>query len=187
MDSVQVLSLIAAVASAIAALASCIAAFTMPGRMLKLSNQQKASEDQARTKMFILAELLRHRDHYSNAAAVSAINLIDIIFVDDPLVREARRQFMNAVNDRPFSAPVTQERFLTLVEKIIANVGMVGKISVDDVRSFYIPEVLAKQRMIEYKNTLDAFNLHFPEDGSAQDSSAPAPKKLKPQRPTEKG
>ena len=82
--------------------------------------------------------------------SISALNLIDIIFVDSNDVRNARRDFMDAVNSKPFVVTSAVERYYALAHCVARDIGLNDKISIAEIRSVYAPISQGDQAELEH-------------------------------------
>lgn len=168
----------AAVATFLAACVAVWATFKAPERAAAIAEQLRQANDKAdserRSKAFILETLLRHRASIIHADAVNALNLIDIIFIDVPDVREAYHQFWNATAD-PNPAELRVERYNAIIEKIVRHLGMSEKIKASDIQRSYHPVGYAKVAQLQMAEMEERYEHFFNEDGTAK----PRPRNLR--------
>ena len=159
----------AAVATFMAACVAVWATFKAPKRAAEIAEQLRRTNDKAdserRSKAFILETLLRHRASIIHADAVNALNLIDIIFIDVPEVREAYQQFWNATAE-PTPWELKVERYNTIIERIVRHLGMNDHIKASDIQRSYHPMGHAKIAQVQTAEMEEMWDRHFNADGT---------------------
>ncbi|MBI1686850.1 DUF6680 family protein [Caulobacter hibisci] len=141
-----------AIASALTFLAACVAvwaSFRAPRLAAQFAEQLRRdsaqSDEQRRLKMMIFTTLLQNRAHISHPDCVTALNLIDLAFIDDREVRDALAHFRAATDDTiRREGDRAAERFLVIIEKISRSLGMSDRITISDIRTPYYPTGLAE-------------------------------------------
>jgi hypothetical protein len=166
-DAIQA---IAAVATFFAACLAVWASFRAPKLAAQFAEELRAAsaraDEQRRQKMFIFTTLLQNRAHIANPDCVSALNFIDIVFIDDREVRDALVHFRAATDASPASVERTVERYLSIIEKMARNIGLNDKITISDIQSYYYPTGLGEvheAERLELKERLDRLRNTKPE------------------------
>ncbi len=95
-------------------------------------------------KMRIFETLMSYRYMISSEESVKALNLIDIIFYKDKMVREAYKDFLNEANKRPELSPNIEDKHLKLLE-VMSNSLNLGEIHWDDIKHTYYPNGLSEK------------------------------------------
>lgn len=130
------------------------AAYDAPKRAAEfaeaLRQESQIADERRRVKLNVLTTLLQHRATFEYAESVNALNLITIAFVDDQEVRDAYTHFLGEADkdDEAFNLGALRERYLSLIEKIVRNVGLSERITVADVHQGYYPKFLEKHRIL---------------------------------------
>ena len=128
---------------------------------LLIAKKLQEKEEKRKEKVYILKVLMTQRFSIKSIDFVNALNLIDIIFVDDKLVREAYKNLYNAYavkvdtnNNDEVLAYCTgiKKKTTKLIESIVKNIGYKDKITWDTIQEPYIPqwlhdELIAKSEM----------------------------------------
>lgn len=140
---------VAAVATFLAACVAVWASFQAPKLAAQFAEQLRSksitSDELRRQKYIIFVTLLENRSHIAAANCVSALNLIDLIFVDDKEVRSALAHFLVAAEDPNATDDRRVECFYSIIEKISRNLGLSDKITIADIRTRYYPTALANE------------------------------------------
>jgi hypothetical protein len=143
----------AAIATFFASLSAVWAAFRAPKIAAEFAENLRANssaqDENRRLKLFIFSTLMQHRGSILAEDSLSAINLIDVVFVSSPQVREARRDFMNAATTEPFVANSLIERFFNMIHSITQDLGLNEKITISDIRSVYFPRDKGERAELE--------------------------------------
>jgi hypothetical protein len=106
--------------------------------------KNQAEDDVFRWRLNLFANLMAYRSEILNPAARQAINTVDVAFADFPEVRDARRLFIDATNDKSSGSTVVVERYYALIEAVARAVALSHLISGYDVRAGYYPEAIGK-------------------------------------------
>ena len=104
----------------------------------------RTAEQVADLQRGVLLALLKGRSALMHQDTLAAINLIDFAFIDSPVVRDARRNFMVAASAEPFSAELLLERFHSLIVATVREVGLSSTITTADIQQGYYPQALTK-------------------------------------------
>ncbi len=89
------------------------------------------------------------------AHAHPALNLIDVVFCDSPEVRGAWRHFHAATQEPAEDTNKIADRYLLIIEKIAADLGLSGTITVADIHAGYYPQYLSQQDELQYLETAE--------------------------------
>lgn len=166
----------AAIATFIAAGLAVWATFQAPKRAAEIAENLRRTNDwidsERRSKAYILETMLRHRGSIIHADAVSALNLIDIVFIDVPEVREAYQQYWNSTAElTPWELKV--ERYNTIIERIVRHLGMSDRIKASDIQRSYHPVGHAKYAQVQNAEIEERWEKYFNPDGSPKRKSPP--------------
>lgn len=146
---------VAAIATFLAAALAVWATITAPRRAaafaedLRVKNQR--ADEERRQKVWVLTTLMQNRATIKYAHA--ALNVIDVIFVGSAEVRAAWRHFLAGAT--PNNDRVTIERYLALIEKIAADLGLGGALTVADIHNAYYPELLGQIEHLQMMELLE--------------------------------
>jgi len=139
---------IAAMLAFLVALSAMFAAWRAPRAAARfaddLRKQAQAAESKQQMRMWVFSMLMKCRKQLANQDAISALNLVDVAFMDEEPVRVALRSFNEASIEKPFEAVRLVERYHVLIEKIADAMGFQSKITSFDIRAGYYPEALSK-------------------------------------------
>ena len=143
---------VAAVATFLAACVAVWASFRAPRLAAQFAEQLRATstiaDEVRRQKYLIFATLLENRSHIAAANCVAALNLIDLIFIDDREVRSALAHFRVAADDQNSTDDRRVECFFSIIEKISRHLGLSEKITIADIRTRYYPTALATEHQV---------------------------------------
>ena len=143
----------AAIATFFASILAVWAAFRAPRLAAEFAENLRAissvQDENRRLKLFIFSTLMQHRGSILAEDSLSAINLIDVVFVTSHQVREARRDFMVAANSEPFVANSMVERFFNIIHAITRDLGLNDQITISDIRSVYYPRDKGERAELE--------------------------------------
>jgi hypothetical protein len=143
----EAIQAVAAVATFLAACVAVWATFRAPKVAAEFAEALRTAtsraDEQRRQKLFIFATLLENRAHIVAPACVSALNLIDLVFIDDREVRDALVHFRSSTDGPASNAERTVERYLFIIEKIARNIGLSEKITISDIQTPYYPTGLS--------------------------------------------
>ena len=153
--------------------AACVAvraAYRAGKRTAELAEEMRqktaAEGDARRLKLNVLETLLQHRATFEFPDAVNSLNMISFAFGDDQEVRDAYTHFLAAaeINER-FHAGALRERYLAIIEKVVANLGLSETITVADIHQGFYPTFLDKQRALLSREFDDRYGsaLHLSE------------------------
>lgn len=154
---------IAAILTFLAALLAVWAAFRAPklaaefAEALRINNS--IVEENRRLKMWIFSTLMQNRASILAVDSITALNMIDVVFLDSPEVRNARRDFMVASEAEPLVAISVIERYYSLIHCVVRDMGISEKLTISDIRSIYYPRDLGERAeldMLERQQRLSA-------------------------------
>jgi hypothetical protein len=99
--------------------------------------------DSYRAKLDIFSTLVGLRHEPMSADSARALNLIDVVFADDPAVREAWTRFYTALNDPNLNVgpgyAAREEKRRDLLLEIVKALGLARKISSAELLRGYMP------------------------------------------------
>jgi hypothetical protein len=150
---------IAGVATFCAALVAVWATFKAPERAAQFAETlrlQSAEEEQSkRLKLWVFTTLMQYRSAIANINAVSALNVIDVVFHDDRDVRDAWRLFLTCANTKPLNSAMLIDRYNAILEKMSRNLNLLTSITVFDIQNSYYPEGLGTLDAAAHAEAID--------------------------------
>lgn len=144
----QEIAFVAAAFSAVASIGSVIAAWRVPYAVAKQNEKLREANEARNRKFRILETLLRHRANITTEDSVAALNSIVVDFRSSSKVREAFDRFIDSANAVPFSPQTTTERYLSIINSIIQELGLDSEIKLSAVDRGYYPDALIKARNV---------------------------------------
>ena len=105
--------------------------------------QNKSQEKKEKEKIFTI--LMSKRYDFTVKESVEALNMIDVVFYNSIKVRDAWKEFLDAVNKK--GSPIN-DKYLRLLELIADDIGY-KDICWEDIKQFYYPVGLANRRQDE--------------------------------------
>lgn len=136
----------AAVLTMLAALAAIFVAYRAPEWAAKYAESYRRANAKAderdRLRMHTLFLLVRGRKQILHPDVVTAINIVDIAFSDDPDVRDAHRRFIRATDAGSSENIITA--YHSLVLAAARSVGLGEHFRSDDLHNGYYPEGFGK-------------------------------------------
>lgn len=108
--------------------------------------ESKAEDDRAALRLGVFSALMKCRAQILHPDAITALNLIDVAFIDSRSVRDAWRHFLQAANvpDEQFNAVALVERYQGLIHSIARDLNLGDQISLSDVQLAYYPQALGR-------------------------------------------
>ena len=154
-----------------------VAAYRAPRLAAEFADELRrlsAAEDAVRNeKQWILSTLMRYRGQMLHHDVVSALNMVEITFVDSMDVRDAYRQWWNTIEGGEHPFALRRERFYALIAAIVADIGLGRKLRASDIERAYYPNFVGKRIDVELAETERRWSeLHNP-DGTAKSPPAP--------------
>lgn len=144
--SPQEIQAFAAGATFLAAVLAVWATFRAPKLAAQFAERLRVEgqkgEEERRLKVQVFTTLMQNRAQIAGSNAVSALNVIDVVFCESPEVREAWRHFRLATDEQPYSAEKVVERYLSIIEKMARDLGLARSITISDIQACYYPEKL---------------------------------------------
>ncbi|MBS7400983.1 MAG: hypothetical protein KIG16_00525 [Eubacteriales bacterium] len=117
-----------------------------------LQNKSKKRDD----KLRILIDLMVSRIYGWTPNSVHSMNIIDIVFADSKIVKDAWHNYFNLCKvNNPSEAQIKDIEIAKnkLIEEIAINLGYKDKLTWNEIQSFYIPkgldENLSKQHSLQ--------------------------------------
>ena len=83
-------------------------------------------------KLKVFETLMRYRGQADHPELACAMNVIDLLFIDDELVRSAYRTYWTASQTTGFPR-VRRELMIELIAAVVLHLGLAGKIGVEDI------------------------------------------------------
>jgi hypothetical protein len=125
-----------------------LAVVAAPNIALWVSGRLQRAEDERRQQLELLGVLVSLRHQPLSPENFKALNLIDMVFVDNTNVREAWSRYYTALSDTTLNAPpghaMREEKRRELMMAIIDVLGMTGKISTSDLLRTYTPTTIVE-------------------------------------------
>jgi hypothetical protein len=122
--------------NALAILLAPVVALWIAGTLQRRSDSQKA-------KLDIFATLIGLRHDPQSVESVRALNMIDVVFANDPTVREAWTRYIATLNDLSLNEGVgfaiRDEKRRELLLEIVKALGLQRKVSSADLLRAYMP------------------------------------------------
>jgi hypothetical protein len=112
--------------------------------------------------MAVLETLIQYRATVAYPQAVAALNSITTVFASSPKVRDSFVRFMSAANDKPFDQGRLVERYVAIINAVVQDLGLDGKIAASDIDSFYYPELLGRAHAVETAEVLQRSEVYQP-------------------------
>ena len=110
--------------------------------------------------MYVFTTLMQYRAAIISSDAVNALNLIDVVYLDAPEVRQAWADFSIATNQQPHSPAAIVERYNQIIERMVRHLGLNSSITIADIRNHYYPTGLGQRdeaAMLETEDKLKRF------------------------------
>ena len=132
---------------------------------LLISHKMQEKHEKRKEKIEILKTLMARRILASSKEYVNALNIIDIVFVDSPKVREAYKLLYESYHQTNFDSSKSQLLLTKLIEEIVVNVGYKEKITWDSIQQPYYPiwldnEIKADSTIKEYNLAIATYGLN---------------------------
>ena len=148
---------VAAVATFLAAATAVWATFRAPKLAARFAEQLRAdgqvAGERRQLQQYVFLTLMRYRSAIMNPECVAALNAIDVVFCDAAEVRNAWRDFCNIANTSEPAGAIIVERYVVILDKMAAAMGLSQTITVFDVRNSWYPKGLGD---LDYAALLEA-------------------------------
>jgi len=146
-------SVVAAAFSAIATGFAAFAAWKSPIEAAKLAEGLRRTAELANRrhdgKMQLFATLMQERAAIYSAEGVRALNLIDVVFADAHLVRNAWAELLASFEPAArMPVQTQQERLRNLLAAIASDIGLMAEINAADLARVYYPAALSEEQAI---------------------------------------
>lgn len=152
MEQYQVIQLLVAFLSVVATCFAAVAAFVMPRSAAKFAENLRAQNDSLDRlkirKEQIFIELIQVRGLAISRNAVSAMNLIDYVFLDSPKVRDAYSELYN-VYQRSTVFSEQQGKLEALIAAITEDMGVEQTYRHGDISRVYVPKKISDEQEAE--------------------------------------
>ena len=166
MNFLDLLPAIAAVASAVAAIAAVIVTWNAPRSAARFAERLRVEnerfEQTKRQKLFIFSEVLKARGVQITREAVGAFNLIDLVYLDSPKVRDAWAELYSAYTKGNMPGGVVEDKMNSLLKAIAEDIGLAENLRPADLERYYYPNALANEdraRSAQLQAVLDSVDL----------------------------
>jgi hypothetical protein len=145
----------AAFFSALAALASAYAAWKGPISAARIAEEIRRENDKSvdrrRIKLNVFGALMEGRSAWYLPETVNALNLIDIAFIDNKIVRDAWAEFYISLDEsKKIPDHEKQTRFRNMLKLMAEDLRLADTLRLDDFERVYMPAAILEER-----------NLHF--------------------------
>lgn len=170
------------IAAFLSAVATALAAYTTwkgPLSAAKLAENLRVNSEEAtekrKAKNYVFLQLMQERSTLSSQEGVKALNLIDVVFVENKPVREAWAALFETFDTaKAIPTHTQQERLRILLKEMAADLGLANELRLADLERVYYPTVLAQEnhiRFLEREQTLTRL-LGQPASGNTAVNSA---------------
>lgn len=109
----------------------------------QLRVETQAELERRASKFNVFTILMTNRAAIASPASVMALNAIDVAFMDAPEVRAAWRRFHQSIIPENNLGHTTSERYLTIIERMAAHLGLSDQISIKDIETSYYPKSMS--------------------------------------------
>ena len=137
-----------AVATALAAYASWRGPRAAAEMAEKLRRDAEADNERKRQKFWVFATLMQERSAIYTENAVRALNIIDAVFHDVRLVREAWAELYLKLNSPNMQTSGCADELRKLLTAMASEIGLANEFGHADAARTYIPNALAQERMV---------------------------------------
>jgi hypothetical protein len=142
MNGLETFMIAAAAAAAISSVCAAIAAVLGPYRVSRMLVAQQTHFRIERSlneeKIRIFHTLMAHRLNFTHPDAIAAMNLIDVVWVDTPAVREKWDAFHRTLDNYRFTRQQIDHQYFELLRAIAHDLGLSTKLkNVDFGRAYY--------------------------------------------------
>jgi hypothetical protein len=146
----EAVSAVAAVASSISAIVALIVVWRAPIAAARYSEDLRVRSERQneirKQKYLIFSELMKARGVQITREAVAAFNLIDLVFVDSPKVKDAWAELYSAYGRFNSVHPsIIEEKLLNLLRTIAGDIGLSDELRSADFERYYYPQALAEE------------------------------------------
>lgn len=176
----HLISAIPAIFSAIAACAAAYATWFGPVRAARLAEelrrQQDAQLEQRREKMKVFLRLMETRATRIDKDSVAAFNLIDLVFIESPSVRDAWAELFSAYSNPVQNFQYQRDKLLALLRAMATDLGLASDLRSADFERIYYPNALVHEdraRVAQQKAAIGQLSGALPD--VAQKSIFPPP------------
>jgi hypothetical protein len=115
----------------------------LEGAFLKPAKAQPAPDPQAVKKMQVLEALLRFRGQSSHPELAQALNVIDLLFMEDQIVRGAYKTYWKAAHGVA-SPKVRRELMVELIAAVVLHLNLAGEIGIEDIERCAAPRAFSR-------------------------------------------
>jgi hypothetical protein len=143
------------IANIVATVAAIVAA---PMIALRIAAKLQERSDSKKAKIALFSTLVSLRHDPTNADFLQALNLIDVVFVDDAAVREAWSRYYVVLNDGNMNNQagfsIREDRKRELLLTIVGALRLREKISTADILRTYLPQFFGEVQFVDYYRRL---------------------------------
>lgn len=145
-------SMLAAIFSALATLFAAYATWKGPISAAELADELRQKSENAnekrRMKLFVFTTLMQERGAYYSTEAVKAFNLIDVVFNENRVVRDAWADFLNLLSRDNVPDHAKSEKFQKLLSSMAMDIGLIDGLRIDDLNRCYFPTAMVQEEHI---------------------------------------
>lgn len=139
-----------------------LAIIASPIIALLISNKIEHNKDKKNEKYEIFKILMKQRQSYKDIEYVNALNLIDVVFIDNNNIRKAYKNLYNEYHQKAENVDFEKVTRLEtkLIEEIRNDLGYKDKITWDEIQEPYIPQWIVNQKVAQqnYYNLINSAN-----------------------------
>jgi hypothetical protein len=163
-----------------------IAILLAPVVALRVGGILQRRSDAQKSKLTLFGTLIALRHTPLSTELIRALNLIDAVFADDPVVREAWTQYLTALNNQSLNTDVglaiREDKRHNLLLQIVKALKLSRKISSADLLRIYTPTFVAEDTRVAwlerlyksamYEEELSRRHIDFPRSPFASPSNS---------------
>ena len=142
-------ALLSAIATGFAAYAAWKAPRSAAELAEKLRKQSEIESETRRMKVYIFTQLMQDRGTTITREGTRALNLIDLVYADSDAVRDAWAELYNSYGIQEMPWHERQKRLHNLLKVMASDLGLSGKLRVDDFGRVYYPIAIEKEDRIQ--------------------------------------
>lgn len=115
----------------------------------KLRKQSELETETRRMKVYIFTQLMQDRGTTITREGTRALNLIDLVYADSDSVRDAWAELYNSYGIQEMPWHERQKRLHNLLKVMATDLGLSGRLRVDDFGRIYYPIAIEKEDRIQ--------------------------------------
>ena len=139
LETFAILAAAAAMLSSVcAALAAVLGPYRVSNMLVRQQTHFRIERSLHEEKIRIFHRLMAHRLNFTHPDAIAAMNLIDVVWVDSPSVRERWDSFHRVLDNYRFTRQQIDQQFFELLRAIAQDLGLSRKLkNADFARAYY--------------------------------------------------